>query len=49
MESEFRKLIAIIFNPFLTNVLDLYPLNTTQNLPFSGVYRVTWEYRPKLG
>ena len=41
MESEFRKLIAIIFNPFLANVLDLYPLKTPQNFPFSGVYKLT--------
>ena len=41
VSQEFIEIFCIaILNPFLANVLILYPLKASQNLLFSGVFRV---------
>ena len=50
--SKFKAflLVHITDNPFLANLPVLYPLKTSENLWFSGVFRgMKWDHWPEIG
>ena len=49
-KGVFVKVFLFLVNPFLANVLVLYPLKTPENFWFFGVFRgIKWEQLTKMG